>query len=59
MWALIGFIILGIVVATLIEVNERRKAKRQAKEPEPEAKEECNEACADCSLMDICEKKDA
>ena len=33
MWALTGFIILGIVVTALIEINERIKAKK-AKEQE-------------------------
>ena len=55
MWALIAFIALGIIVATLIEVNERIKA--------PKAKENCpqekagSEDCSACELMSICDKK--
>lgn len=56
MKALIAFIILGIVVATLIEINERIKAKK-GKSPETK---ECNEntSCSDCSLLSICDKEE-
>jgi hypothetical protein len=60
MWALIAFISLGVVVAALIEINERIK-RRKAKETE--AKEDCtqkeagDEACSACELMSVCEKK--
>lgn len=60
---LLAFIVMAIVIAVLIEVNERIKAKRSkgagedfAKSPKPEA-EDCTEECTDCSLMDVCEKK--
>lgn len=59
MKALITFIILGIVVLTLIEVNERIKAKKA----KPETKDNCtqkeagDEACSACELMSVCEKK--
>jgi hypothetical protein len=62
MWALIAFILLGVVVATLIEINERIKAKK-AKDAGLEAKEDCtqkeagDEACSACELMSVCEKK--
>ena len=62
MWALIAFILLGVVVATLIEVNERIKA-RKAKGEGLKAQEDCtqkeagDEACSACELMSVCEKK--
>ena len=55
MWALIAFIGLGIVVATLIEINERRKAKKGQKEVK-----ECEKAspsCSECDLISVCEKE--
>ena len=61
MWALIAFIVLGIVVATLIEVNERIKAKKS--KVERKETKEClqekadSEACAGCGLAEACEKK--
>ena len=61
MWALIAFIALGIVTATLIEVNERIKAKKQKETGIPSAQEpeNCAEtACTDCKLMDICDKEE-
>ena len=69
MGALIAFIVLGILVATLIEINERMKAKksrdesREARDESREASEECkkeqpsNEDCSGCGLVDVCEKK--
>ena len=54
MWALIAFIALGVVVAALIEINERSKAKRP-KEECPQEKSE-TENCSDCSLADTCKK---
>ena len=62
MWALIAFILLGVVVATLIEVNERIKA-RKTRDESREASEDCkkeqpsNEDCSACELMSVCEKK--
>jgi len=61
MWALIAFILLGVVVAALIEINERMKAKK-AKDEKVKAKEDCtqkeagDEACSACELMSVCEK---
>ena len=63
MWALIAFIGLGVVVAALIEINERIKAKKASGERR-EAKEECqqkkpsNEDCASCELISVCEKEE-
>ena len=54
MWALIAFIVLGIVVTTLIEINERIKAKRPKENCMQ--KEAGDEACSDCSLAQACEK---
>ena len=62
MKALIAFVIMGILVATLIEVNERIKVKRtkEASNSEEVArpKDDCKESCADCSLLSVCEKED-
>ena len=66
MEALIAFIIMGVVVLTLIEVNERIKAKKQpptsTPSPEEKEKEPCDtktdrEDCSACELIDVCEKK--
>ena len=56
MWALIAFIGLGIVVAALIEINERIKAKK-AKKPCAQ-KEVRTEDCSDCELISVCEKEE-
>ena len=46
---------MALVIAVLIEFNERRKAKRK--------KEDCSKeqsdasACTDCSLVELCDKK--
>ena len=61
MWALIAFIALGIVVAALIEINERIKAKKS--KVESQEIKDCppekvgNEDCSACELMSVCEKK--
>lgn len=65
MWALIAFIILGIVVAALIEINERVKSRKTAslKDESQKPKEDCQqkqpseEACSGCDLLSVCEKK--
>ena len=57
MWALIAFIILGIVVATLIEINERVKAKKGIENCPQETAS--SEACSDCSLAEVCKKPNA
>ena len=54
MWALIAFIALGIVVATLIEVNERIKAKNKKENCPPE--KVGSDDCADCGLAEACTK---
>ena len=69
MKALIAFVIMAVVVLTLIEVNERIKAKRggngegktaEGESPKPE--EPCDtqtdgEDCSACELTAVCEKK--
>ena len=55
MWALIAFIALGVVVATLIEINERIKAKKP-KENCPQEKAS-SEDCSACELMSVCDNK--
>ena len=54
MWALIAFIALGVVVAALIEINERIKAKRKIEDCKQE--QPSNEDCSACELMSVCEK---
>ena len=62
MWALIAFIALGIVVATLIEINERIKAKKSKAESR-KSKADCpqekpsDKDCSACDLLSVCEKK--
>ena len=62
MWALIAFIGLGILTAALIEINERRKAKKSKGEGR-EANENCppqkagSEDCSACELLSVCEKQ--
>ncbi len=55
MWPLIAFIALGIVVATLIEVNERIKAQKP-KENCPQEKAG-NEDCSACEIASACTKQ--
>ena len=55
MWALIAFIGLGVVVAALIEVNERIKAKKPQKTCLQ--KEVKTEDCSACELISVCEKE--
>ena len=61
MWALIAFISLGVVVAALIEINERVKAKknRDHEIAESQDHEDCTdkEACTDCGLAEACTKR--
>ncbi len=69
---LIAFIGMAIVIAVLIEINERRKARKskeesqkskdesqKSKEESQKSKEDCDkeQACAECGLVDICEKE--
>ena len=55
MKALIAFIVMAAIILTLIEINERIKAKRK-KEDCPKEQPDSS-ACTDCSLIDICEKE--
>jgi CRISPR/Cas system-associated exonuclease Cas4 (RecB family) len=61
MKALIAFIVMALGILTLIEINERRKAKKSKVESQ-KSKEDCpkeqseSETCSDCSLAEICEK---
>ena len=52
---------MAVGILTLIEVNERRKAKKKSDisfQPSDCKKEQSEtENCSDCSLMEICEKK--
>ena len=56
MKALIAFIVMAVVILTLIEINERIKAKRP-KENCPQEKAG-SEDCSDCELMSVCEKQE-
>ena len=55
MKALFAFIGMAVVILALIEINERRKAKRPQEDCLKEQSE--TENCSDCSLAEICEKK--
>ena len=57
MEALIAFILLGVVVTALIEMNERIKAKRPKQEVCSQ-KETGHEDCSSCELMSVCEKEE-
>ena len=54
MKALIAFVVMALVILTLIEINERIKAKRPKENCTREQKETA--ACQDCSLLEVCEK---
>ena len=55
MKALIAFIVRALAILTLIEINERIKAKRPKKDC-PQTKPAA-EDCSGCELMDVCEKE--
>ena len=59
MKALLAFIGMAVVILTLIEINERRKAKKSEIESQ-KSKEDCKkeQACSECGLVDICEKEE-
>ena len=57
MKALIAFIIMAGVIVTLIEINERIKAKKKPKEDCPQEKAELSD-CSACALMEVCEKEE-
>ena len=62
MKALIAFIVMAAGIVTLIEINERIKAKRRKAKGEG-TKEDCQkvqagaENCSGCELMEVCENK--
>ena len=61
MKALIAFIVMAIAILTLIEINERRKAKK-SRDLETSISldpKDCKDqqACSECGLVDLCEKK--
>ncbi len=64
MKALIAFIILGLIVLTLTEINERvkkSKVERQKTAAEPLKDEDCQketdgEDCSACELLSVCDK---
>ena len=67
MKALIAFIILGLIVLTLTEINERvkkSKVERQKTAAEPLKEDECKidepgqEDCSGCGLIEVCEKEE-
>ena len=55
MKALVAFIVMAVLILALIEINERRKAKRKKEDCPKE--QSASSTCTDCSLIDICEKK--
>lgn len=65
MKALIAFIVMAVAVLTLIEINERIKAKRARNtgaptSPNPkdcEKEQSGQEDCSDCGLIEVCDKK--
>lgn len=54
--ALIAFIVMAVVVLTLIEINERVKAKKTPKDEDCQ-KETDGGDCSACELLSVCEKK--
>lgn len=62
MKALIAFIVMAALILTLIEINERLKAKK-AKGEGLEDKNDCPPEkaeqgdCSGCGLMEVCEKE--
>jgi len=63
MRALIAFIVMAALILTLIEINERVKAKK-AKDEGLEDKDDCtkkeagDDACSSCGLVSVCDKKE-
>ena len=59
MRALIIFIGMAVVILTLIEINERRKAKKSETDSQkPEESCDKDQSCSACGLVDVCDKKD-
>ena len=53
---------MAAIILTLIEINERIKAKRKKEDcpkeqPDSPKEQPDSSACTDCSLIDICEKE--
>ena len=61
MKALVAFIVMALAILTLIEINERIKAKKKQDTGSqvPRDPEDCkeNEDCAGCGLVEVCEKE--
>ncbi len=63
MKALLAFIIMAAVIVTLIEVNERIKA-RKSKDESQKTADDCppeqtaQDNCSACALMEVCEKEE-
>ena len=55
MKALIAFVVMALVILTLIEINERIKAKKPKDDCTREQKETA--ACEGCGLLEVCDKK--
>ena len=60
MWPLIAFILLGIVIAALIEINERHKAKKSDDQRQALSRnDQCpTPSCSTCDLYSICDKEE-
>ena len=60
MKALFAFIGMAVVILALIEINERRKAKKNPDTGTPESRnpEDCEkkQACSECGLVELCDK---
>ena len=56
MKALIAFVVMALIILTLIEINERIKAKKPKDDCTREQKETA--ACQDCGLLDVCTKEE-
>ena len=61
MKALIAFAVMAVLVLTLIEINERIKAKRKPQDPKTPQNEDCEKNtdgdCSACELISVCDKK--
>ena len=65
---LLAFIVMAVLIAVLVEINERRKAKKASKTPSIPLKgedkdEDCKKQtdgddCSGCGLIDVCEKEE-
>ena len=57
MKALIAFIVMAACIVTLIEINERRKAKGEGTKEDCQKVQAGAENCSGCELMEVCENK--